>query len=225
MILEAHHITKGYFNGGQRLLVLKDLELRVPEGSIVTIMGPSGAGKTTLLNILGTLDKPDGGTLQIGGQDVRNMSDEALARLRNQDIGFVFQFHHLLPEFTALENVLMPAMIAGTEAEQRSAALELFDYVGLRGRKDHYPSELSGGERLRVAVMRALINRPRLILADEPTGNLDVENAHKLLQLFQKINADFKQTLIITTHNPEVARIGHAYYILEQETLRVRDSV
>lgn len=225
MILEAHHITKGYFNGGQRLLVLKDLELRVPEGSIVTIMGPSGAGKTTLLNILGTLDKPDGGTLQIGGQDVRNMSDEALARLRNQDIGFVFQFHHLLPEFTALENVLMPAMIAGTEAEQRSAALELFDYVGLRGRKDHYPSELSGGERLRVAVMRALINRPRLILADEPTGNLDMENAHKLLQLFKKINADFKQTLIITTHNPEVARIGHAYYILEQETLRVRDSV
>lgn len=225
MILEAHHITKGYFNGGQRLLVLKDLELRVPEGSIVTIMGPSGAGKTTLLNILGTLDKPDGGTLQIGGQDVRNMSDEALARLRNQDIGFVFQFHHLLPEFTALENVLMPAMIAGMEVEQRPAALELFDYVGLRGRKDHYPSELSGGERLRVAVMRALINRPRLILADEPTGNLDVENAHKLLQLFQKINADFKQTLIITTHNPEVARIGHAYYILEQETLRVRDSV
>jgi len=225
MILEAHQITKGYYNGGQRLLVLKDLDLVVEPGKIVTIMGPSGAGKTTLLNILGTLDKPDRGTLKIHGQDVLSLSDEALASLRNREIGFVFQFHHLLPEFTALENVLMPAMIGGVEEKKRPEALELFQYVGLEARLDHYPSELSGGERLRVAVMRALINRPRLILADEPTGNLDVDNAHKLLQLFQQINRDFQQTLIITTHNPEVARIGHEYYILEQETLRVRDSV
>jgi lipoprotein-releasing system ATP-binding protein len=225
MILEAHQITKGYFNGGQRLLVLKGLDLVVEPGKIVTIMGPSGAGKTTLLNILGTLDKPDRGTLKINGQDVLALSDEALAKLRNREIGFVFQFHHLLPEFTALENVLMPAMIGGLEEQKHPEALELFKYVGLEARMRHYPSELSGGERLRVAVMRALINRPRLILADEPTGNLDVENARRLLQLFQKINADFKQTLIITTQNPEVARIGHEYYILEQETLRSRDSV
>jgi len=206
-------------------MVLKNLDLVVERGSIVTIMGPSGAGKTTLLNILGTLDKPDGGTLKINGQDVLAMSDEVLARLRNREIGFVFQFHHLLPEFTALENVLMPAMIGGIETEKQPMARDLFNYVGLENRKHHYPSELSGGERLRVAVMRALINRPRLILADEPTGNLDVENADKLLQLFKQINTDFQQTLVITTHNPEVAKIGHKCYFLERENLYLRDSV
>jgi lipoprotein-releasing system ATP-binding protein len=185
-------------------------------------MGPSGAGKSTLLNILGTLDKPDRGTLILDGRSVESLSNNALAQLRNSVLGFVFQFHHLLPEFTAYENVLIPNQISGNEGDH-SKANELLDYIGLIDRKDHFPSQLSGGERLRVAVVRSLMNEPKLVLADEPTGNLDLGNANRLIDLFKKINTDFNQAFVITTHNPEVASIGKKKYYLGNGSLSPTD--
>jgi lipoprotein-releasing system ATP-binding protein len=184
-------------------------------------MGQSGAGKTTMLNILGTLDQPDSGQLTILGNNAMEMNDKQLSKLRNKDLGFVFQFHHLLPEFTAFENVLMPAIINNNARAKEELADELFHYVHLSDRKDHLPAELSGGERLRVAVLRALINKPALVLADEPTGNLDINNAKRLLQLFKKINSDFNQTFIITTHNPQVAEIGSRKLKMVNGRLRI----
>ncbi len=208
MILSAEKIHKTFTNGIKSLTVLNGVDFQLGEGEIATIMGPSGSGKSTFLNILGTLDKPTEGRVVVAGSDVSKMSDRELSSLRNGYIGFVFQFHHLLPEFNALENILIPSLIAGGDAVGTGRAMELLDYVGLTERSDHFPSELSGGERLRVAVLRALINRPKIILADEPTGNLDAGNASKLINLFRHINRDFEQSLVITTHNPEVARIG-----------------
>ncbi len=225
MILNARKINKSYHNGSKVLHVLRDIDLQLEQGEIVTIMGQSGAGKTTLLNILGTLDKPDSGTVEICGQNIDTLKDENLSSLRNNHLGFVFQFHHLLPEFTAMENVLMPSLIAGDEKDVMERANELFEYVGMIDRKDHYPTQLSGGERLRVAVLRAIIRKPNVVLADEPTGNLDVGNADKLLSLFKKINEDFDQAFVITTHNPSVAKIGNRRYILENETLSLTDSI
>ncbi|MCH7611845.1 MAG: ABC transporter ATP-binding protein [Candidatus Marinimicrobia bacterium] len=225
MILNALEINKSYHNGSKVLHVLRDIDLQLEQGEIVTIMGQSGAGKTTLLNILGTLDKPDSGTVEICGQNVHTLNDEDLSSLRNNHLGFVFQFHHLLPEFTAMENVLMPSLIAGDEKDVMGRASELFKYVGMIDRKDHYPTQLSGGERLRVAVLRAIIRKPTVVLADEPTGNLDVGNADRLLNLFKKINEDFDQAFVITTHNPNVAKIGNRRYILENETLLLTDSI
>ncbi len=225
MILNALKINKSYHNGSKVLHVLRDIDLQLEQGEIVTIMGQSGAGKTTLLNILGTLDKPDSGTVEICGQNVDTLNDEDLSFLRNNHLGFVFQFHHLLPEFTAMENVLMPSLIAGDEKEVMGRASELFKYVGMIDRKDHYPAQLSGGERLRVAVLRAIIRKPTVVLADEPTGNLDVGNADRLLNLFKKINEDFNQAFVITTHNPIVAKIGNRRYILANETLSLTDSI
>lgn len=225
MILNALEINKSYHNGSKVLHVLRDIDLQLEQGEIVTIMGQSGAGKTTLLNILGTLDKPDSGTVEICGQNVHTLNDKDLSSLRNNHLGFVFQFHHLLPEFTAMENVLMPSLIAGDEKDVMGRASELFKYVGMIDRKDHYPTQLSGGERLRVAVLRAIIRKPTVVLADEPTGNLDVGNADRLLNLFKKINEDFDQAFVITTHNPNVAKIGNRRYILENETLLLTDSI
>lgn len=225
MILNALAINKSYHNGSKVLHVLRDIDLQLERGEIVTIMGQSGAGKTTLLNILGTLEKPDSGTIEICGQNVDKLKEEDLSSLRNNHLGFVFQFHHLLPEFTAMENVLMPSLIAGDEKEVMERARELFEYVGMSERKDHYPTQLSGGERLRVAVLRAIIRKPNVVLADEPTGNLDVGNADRLLSLFNKINKDFNQAFVITTHNPDVAKIGNRRYILENETLSLTDSI
>ena len=187
-------------------------------------MGPSGAGKSTLLNILGTLDRSDSGTLILDNQNIDTLNNNQLAHLRNSLLGFVFQFHHLLPEFTAFENVMLPNQIAGKKDNIQKAE-ELLNYIGLIDRKDHYPFQLSGGERLRVAVVRALMNETKLVLADEPTGNLDLENANRLIGLFQKINTDFKQTLVITTHNSEVASIGNKRYYLEKGTLSELDSI
>ncbi len=225
MILIAHNISKSYYNGEKELRVLKNINLELQKGEIITIMGQSGAGKTTLLNILGTLDQPDNGSISICGQDISRETEDDLSELRNKHLGFVFQFHHLLPEFTAMENVLMPALISGNESEVKERANELFDYVGMNERKTHYPAQLSGGERLRVAVLRALILNPDVVLADEPTGNLDVDNADRLLTLFQKINNDYNQAFIITTHNPSVAEIGKRRFILENETLNPIDSI
>ena len=222
MILEAKNIYKSYRNGEKKLPVLTDLSISVNKQETITIMGPSGSGKSTLLHILGTLDKPDSGIVLINQTDVSSIKEEKLAVLRSREIGFIFQFHHLLPEFTAFENVLIPTQIIGNTDSKIKRAVELFDYIGLKERKEHYPSQLSGGERLRVAVLRALINNPSIIFADEPTGNLDVENAKKLLKLFKNISNDFKQSLVITTHNEEVASIGERQFILDHGVLNNR---
>ena len=218
MILQAKNICKSYSNGKTQLSVLQDFSLDVEVGEIITIMGQSGSGKSTALNILATLDHPDSGELILGGKRVHTMEENELAAIRNGDIGFVFQFHHLLPEFTAIENILMPTWINGKE-DSKNHALDLIEKMGLSDRKDHFPSQLSGGERSRVAVARALMNQPKLILADEPTGNLDEKNANKLIDLLSEINKDFHQAIVLTTHNPQVARIGHKQFNLENGSL------
>ena len=222
MILEAKNIYKSFRNGVKKLPVLTGLNISVDKQETITIMGPSGSGKSTLLHILGTLDKPDSGTVIINQTDVSSIKEEKLALLRSREIGFIFQFHHLLPEFTAFENVLIPTQILGNTDDRIKRTEELFDYIGLKERKEHYPSQLSGGERLRVAVLRALINNPSIIFADEPTGNLDAENANKLLQLFKNISKDFEQSFVITTHNEDVASIGKKQYILDHGILSSR---
>mgnify|MGYP000734113554 CR=1 FL=1 len=222
MILQAKKICKSYSNGKTQLSVLQDFSLDVEVGEIITIMGQSGSGKSTALNILGTLDHPDSGELILGGKRVHTMEENELAAIRNGDIGFVFQFHHLLPEFTAIENILMPTWINGKE-DSKNHALDLIEKMGLSDRKDHFPSQLSGGERSRVAVARALMNQPKLILADEPTGNLDEKNANKLIDLLSEINKDFHQAIVLTTHNPQVARIGHKQFNLENGSLTEKD--
>lgn len=224
MILEAKNLSKSFKNGEKILSVFSDISLSISAGNLITIMGPSGAGKSTLLNILGTLDTPDFGSVVINGQDIQGLTSSEIANIRNKALGFVFQFHHLLPEFTALENVLIPNQIAG-EVGNETKGKELLDYIGLVDRMDHFPSQLSGGERLRVAVVRALMNEPKLVLADEPTGNLDLGNANRLVDLFKQINTDFNQAFVITTHNPEVAAIGNKQFYLENGSLSFSDRV
>ncbi|MCY4778196.1 ABC transporter ATP-binding protein [Sphingobacterium sp. UT-1RO-CII-1] len=205
MILKARNIHKTY---GQ-LPILKGVDLSVTEGEIVSIVGASGAGKSTLLHIVGTLDRPDVGSLMINGIDVGKLGEKKISLFRNQNIGFVFQFHHLLPEFTALENVCIPAFIAGVnkrEAEQRG--MELLERLGVGNRAQHKPTAMSGGEQQRVSVARSLINKPALILADEPSGNLDSENAAALHQLFFELRDTMGQTFIIVTHNEDLAGIS-----------------
>lgn len=204
-MIKATNIQK-YFG---ELQVLKGVNLRIKAGEVVSIVGPSGAGKTTLLQILGTLDtqsnKKDS-DLEINGIDITSLKDKALAAFRNNHIGFIFQFHQLLPEFTAIENVCIPAFIKRTgKAEAESRATELLNFLGLANRMHHRPNELSGGEQQRVAVARALINNPSILLADEPSGNLDTESADKLHQLFFQLRDEFGQTFVIVTHNEELA--------------------
>jgi len=204
-MLKAKNIHKSY---GQ-LQILKGVDLEVEKGEIVTIVGASGAGKSTLLNILGTLDRPDSGQLFISDTELSRLNNTDLSDFRNRRIGFIFQFHHLLGEFDAIENVCMPAFIARTpkkEAERR--ARELLELLGLGDRVNHKPNELSGGEQQRVAVARALINNPSLIFADEPSGNLDSANALELHQLFIKLRDEFKQTFVIVTHNQDLADLS-----------------
>ena len=192
-----------------KLEILKGVNLEISKGEIVSIVGSSGAGKTTLLTILGTLARPDSGSVIINNEDVSKLSDKKLAAFRNQNIGFVFQFHQLLPEFTALENVCIPALIANkNKKESEKRATELLELFNLSERIDHKPSELSGGEQQRVAVARALINNPSVIFADEPSGNLDSNNAQELHQLIFKLRDDFKQTFVIVTHNADLAKMA-----------------
>ena len=191
------------------LEVLKGVDIHIAPSEIVSIVGSSGAGKTTLLTILGTLDKPASGQIEFNGINITSLSEKKLAQFRNQHIGFVFQFHHLLPEFTALENICIPAFInkiAKKEAEQN--AMELLDLLGLKERASHKPSELSGGEQQRVAVARALINKPKVIFADEPSGNLDSANAQKLHELFFTLRDELKQTIVVVTHNEILANMA-----------------
>lgn len=203
-MIEIHNIHKSF----GALEVLKGIDLNIAKGEIVSIVGPSGAGKTTLLQVMGTLLNPDAGTLRIAGTDVSSLSSKALSRFRNDHLGFVFQFHQLLPEFTALENVMIPGMIAGRkQSDIRARALELLDFMGLSGRADHKPSELSGGEKQRVAVARALMNEPDVVFADEPSGSLDSRNKAELHQLFFDLRRKFGQTFVIVTHDEELARL------------------
>lgn len=191
------------------LQVLKGINLEIADRSVISIVGASGAGKSTLLHIIGTLDQPTKGTVLIDNTDLYSLSDKKLAQYRNQNIGFIFQFHHLLPEFTAVENVALPALIAGlSHAEAFQRAKELLDFLKLGERLTHKPSQLSGGEQQRVAVARALANNPKLVLADEPSGNLDTENARSLHQLFLDLRDEFGQTFVVVTHNTDLAKLA-----------------
>ncbi len=201
-MITLRNITKSFGS----LQVLKGIDLDIAQGEVVSIVGPSGAGKTTLLQIMGTLDRADSGTIVINDTDVSRLSQKALARFRNQHIGFVFQFHQLLPEFTALENVMIPALIAGTSRrEARQRAEELLSFMGLSERATHKPAELSGGEKQRVAVARALINKPAVVLADEPSGSLDSANKAELHALFFRLRDEMHQTFVIVTHDEQLA--------------------
>jgi len=212
MILEATNVHKSY----STLKVLKGIDIKVNAGEVISIVGASGAGKSTLLHILGTLDTFDEGKVVIDGKDITHLNGKELARFRNKKIGFVFQFHHLLPEFTALENVQIPALIAGIrQSESRLKAVALLEKLGLSARLEHKPAELSGGEQQRVAVARALINQPAVVLADEPSGNLDSDNSRELHKLFFKLREDLGQTFIIATHNTELADMADRKLVIK----------
>ena len=219
IILKAEKIHKSFLNGDEKLKVLKGLNFYLKEKEIISIMGDSGCGKSTALNILGTLDKADSGDLTFKGKKVDQLDNQKLSKVRNQEIGFVFQFHFLLPEFTALENVLIPTWIKGDRNKMKYAE-DLFLDLGLIKKINSYPSQLSGGERSRVALIRGIINKPKILFADEPTGNLDKENADKLIELLMKINKNYDQSIVLTTHNPEVADIGGKKLKLENGILK-----
>ena len=219
VILSSKNLVKTYRNGKDRLIVLDGISINIVSGSINTIVGESGSGKSTLLNVLSSLDSFDQGDLVIDGKDIKSLSEEGLSTFRNKTIGFIFQFHHLLPDFTVNENILMPIWIkSGYKKNQES--LNLLDDFGLSKLKDKYPNEISGGERQRVAIIRAIINNPKIIFADEPSGNLDEKNSIKLIDLFKTINRDYGTTILLTTHNPLIASIGSEVFELKSGELK-----
>jgi lipoprotein-releasing system ATP-binding protein len=216
LALRAVGLRKGYPVPSGRLEVLRDVDLEVPRGTILAILGASGSGKSTLLNILGTLDRAEAGTLELGGMRLEGLGERALAEVRSRRLGFVFQFHHLLPEFDACENVMMPMLIAGAGApEARRRAQEALESVGLRDRWEHRPAQLSGGEAQRVAVARALVHRPELVLADEPSGNLDTQAATALHDLMSSLARERHQTFVVVTHNDRLASAADRVLTLE----------
>ena len=218
MIIDIKQLTKTFIDGNKKLNVLKDINLQIEKGSIVTIKGPSGSGKSTLLSIIGTLDSADSGEFSINGKKIQDELN--IDKLRNKSIGFVFQFHNLIAELTLEENVSLPKMIA-KEKIDKNQINKLFDYFDLKDRMKSFPNDLSGGEKQRVAVMRAIINNPSVIIADEPTGNLDKENVLKMISLFQKLNTEKKLTIIIATHDENVFDIGHKKYQLVDGSLEI----
>ena len=218
MIIDIKQLSKSFTDGKNKLNVLKDINLQVEKGSIVTIKGPSGSGKSTLLSIIGTLDSADSGEFSINGKKIQDELN--IDKLRNKSIGFVFQFHNLIAELTLEENVSLPKMIA-KEKIDKNQINKLFDYFDLKDRMKSFPNDLSGGEKQRVAVMRAIINNPSVIIADEPTGNLDKENVLKMISLFQKLNTEKKLTIIIATHDENVFDIGHKKYQLVDGSLEI----
>jgi lipoprotein-releasing system ATP-binding protein len=218
--LEVTAVVKAYRDGPRTIEVLKGVDLQVEAGELVAVMGPSGSGKSTLLHLLGALDGPDAGVIEIGGQALRRLHGSQLAEFRNRTIGFVFQFHQLLADFTALENVMMPGKIAARPSRETSErALALLGEVGLEDRLQHFPSQLSGGERQRVALCRALLLHPPLLLADEPTGNLDQANGEQVLTLLLELQRRYGTTTVVVTHNPDVARRCGRLLILEDGVL------
>ena len=220
MILKAENICKSYPTSAGPLEVLRDVSLSLKEGELISVAGPSGCGKSTLLNILGTLDQPDKGTLEITGKNVALLDDESVSRLRCESIGFVFQFHHLLPEFTIAENLMIPQRLLGrSEKTATDRVTELLSKVNLLPRYNHRPNAISGGERQRVAVLRALVNEPGIVLADEPTGNLDVETAQQLMEMIQNLAKDFNQAFLIVTHNPDVAALCEKNFTINEGTV------
>ncbi|MFL2524099.1 MAG: ABC transporter ATP-binding protein [Candidatus Neomarinimicrobiota bacterium] len=218
MIVDIKKLTKTFSDGSRKLHVLKDINLQINEESIITIKGPSGSGKSTLLSIIGTLDNADSGQLLINGISIQENTN--IDKLRNKIIGFVFQFHNLISELTLEENVSLPKMIA-KEQWDKDELIDLFEYFDLKDRMNSFPNDLSGGEKQRVAVMRAVINNPSIIIADEPTGNLDKENALKMISLFEKLNTEKKLTIIIATHDEDVFNIGHKKYQLVEGCLNL----
>lgn len=224
IILKSENLVKSFNNlRGVKLDILKSVSLEIVEEKITMIFGASGAGKSTLLHLLGGLDRPDDGKIFFKDENILNYTEDKLARFRNQRVGFIFQFHHLLPEFTALENVAIPQLILRkTLDESLERANELLTEVGLAARKDHKPAELSGGEQQRVAVARALVNNPDIILADEPTGNLDSVNSNMISELIQELNTKYKKTFLIVTHNQEMKSIADYIYDMKDGRLNIR---
>ena len=221
MLLEAEALVKRYPTGGGKLEVLSEASMQVAPGEVVAVIGESGTGKSTLLHLLGALDRPTSGAVRFRGEDLFQKDDEALAAFRNAEIGFVFQFHHLLPEFTALENVAMPALIRGRRlGHVRGRARDLLATLGLADRAEHRPGALSGGEKQRVAMARALMNEPSLLLADEPTGNLDQQTAEALHREIQRLSEAMGQASVLATHNPALAAIAHRTLRLQHGRLR-----
>jgi len=223
-LFKADNICKSFHSGTEKIEILKGLELSINGGEMMAIVGASGSGKTTLLQILGTLDSPDSGTIMFKGKDITAMSDKALSKFRNQSVGFIFQFHHLLPEFTALENVMMPGLIAGkTKNEMKGPAKQLLEQVELDHRANHRVNELSGGEQQRTALARALVMKPSLLLADEPTGNLDTRSGGLVFDLIQSLCRDLQLASIMVTHNQELARQMDSTFVLKDATLCKRN--
>ena len=220
--ITAKNIYKSYRNGNNVLSVLEKISFEIKEKDFVTIVGPSGIGKSTLLNIIGTLDKPDSGSIEFDGLDLSKMNDTQLSNLRLNMIGFVFQFHHLIPEFNVIDNVIMPNLIAEKKPNY-SFAKDLLDQVQIIDKLDSFPSQLSGGEKARVAVARALINNPKIILADEPTGNLDAENAERLVDLLLKVKKDFDQSIVLSTHNKKLSKLGNKKFEITKNQFKIRD--
>ena len=223
-LITAKNIYKSYRNGNNVLSVLEKISFEIKEKDFVTIVGPSGIGKSTLLNIIGTLDKPDSGSIEFDGLDLSKMNDTQLSNLRLNMIGFVFQFHHLIPEFNVIDNVIMPNLIAEKKPNY-SFAKDLLDQVQIIDKLNSFPSQLSGGEKARVAVARALMNNPKIILADEPTGNLDAENAERLIDLLLKVKKDFDQSIVLSTHNKKLSKLGNKKFEITKNQFKIRDHI
>lgn len=220
LVLHAQHIQRHYEDGATRVEVLKDVNLKVHQGEMVAIVGASGSGKSTLLHVLGLLDSPSAGTLAIDGQQTAHFTEKQRSITRNQSLGFVYQFHHLLPEFTALDNVAMPLIVRRmSRSAAREKADKVIEQVGLAQRAHHYPGQLSGGERQRIALARALVTQPACVLADEPTGNLDKETAKGMFTLLQQMNQDFGTAFVIVTHDPALAALAHRQLSMDQGVL------
>lgn len=220
LVIQAEHIQRNYVDGGVTVEVLRDVNLHVQAGEMVAIVGASGSGKSTLLHVLGLLDQPSSGRLEIAGQSAAQLNEKKRSLIRNRHLGFVYQFHHLLPEFTALDNVAMPLIVRGTpRPEARAQAENLVEQVGLAQRALHFPSQLSGGERQRIALARALVTQPDCVLADEPTGNLDRETAQTMFELLQTMNQELGIAFVIVTHDPELAALAHRQLSMEQGVL------
>ncbi|ADO82297.1 ABC transporter ATP-binding protein [Ilyobacter polytropus] len=227
IVLNLEKLNKNYKDKKRELHIINNLDLKVEEGEFISILGKSGSGKSTLLNLMGLLDKPDSGKIYFDGIEVDNLKGSNIDKIKNEMLGFVFQFHYLLPEFTALENVMLPALLKNfkDKTEIKERAIKLLEEVELGERMGHKPNELSGGEKQRVAIARALINSPKILLADEPTGNLDEETSEKIHALLRRINCDMNQSIIVVTHSRELAKICHKRYYLKKGYLHLEEEI